>query len=231
MLDLLNSTCVQLYDDNGDVHLRGQLSGTFNSLLVSLTFATSMAFGPGPGQATCHLMTSSLMTHQRSDCNQTVCSVPTACRYTGIKSISTAPILWEYDFICACGQAWCNELLLWLRPNSVHGSLKSFELCEVGVGFPWFERVVLTSSFSDNEACSRWINPPGADTVCRPPFCFPMGGAYIELLWGHVSSQFIGTELIPVHAQVNKLISGRCCTPERRAFKFTLTVIWLFLVF
>ena len=172
VLDLLNSTCVQLDDDKRDVHLRGQLSGTFNSLLVSLTFATSMAFGPGPGQATCHPMTSSLMTHQRSDCNQTVCAIPTACRYTGIKSISIAPNLWAYDFICVCHQAWCNELLLWLRPNSVHGIPKGIQLCEVEVSFWWFVRVASTNSFCDDKACSRWINPPVADTVCRPHILF-----------------------------------------------------------
>ena len=136
--DLLNATCAQLDLNNADVHLRGQLTGTFDTVLVMLTMATSVAFGPGPGQATCHPMTSSLLTHQRSACNQTFCVIPAACRYIGYKAISPLPILWEYEFICVCDQAWCNELLLWLRPASVQGKLNRVQLCEVSVGFIWF---------------------------------------------------------------------------------------------
>ena len=89
------------------------------------------------GQAICHPMTSSLMTHRRFACNQTVCAVPTTCRYIGSQAISTAPILWEYDFICVCGQAVCNELLLWLRPDSVESQFNRVDLCEVGVRSIW----------------------------------------------------------------------------------------------
>ena len=136
--DLRNVTCAQIDLDNGDVQLRGELNGNFNSLLVMLTIATTIAFGPGPDQATCHPITSSLLTHQRSDCNQTFCAVPAACRYIGYKAVSTAPTLWEYEFICVCGQAWCNELLLWLRPDSVQGQRNRAHLCEVSVVFIWF---------------------------------------------------------------------------------------------
>ena len=136
--DLLNETCVQIDLYGGDVHIRGQFTGSFKSLNVSLTMATSIAFSPGSNQATCHLMTSTLMTHQRSDCNQVYCAVPIGCSYRGHKAISVAPILWEYDFICVCGQAWCNELLLWLRSDSVQGQFNRVDLCEVDVGFVWF---------------------------------------------------------------------------------------------
>ena len=136
--DLLNTTCAQLDLDKGDVQLLGQLNGDFNSLLVTLTMATTIAFGPGPGQTTCHPMTSSLLTHQRFACNQTFCAVPTTCRYIGYKVIPTASTLWEYEFICVCGQAFCNELLLWLRPGSVGGQPNRVQLCEVSVRFVWF---------------------------------------------------------------------------------------------
>ena len=136
MSDLLKVTCAQLELDARDVYLRGQLSGNFSSLKVKLTTATSVSFGPGPNQTTCQPMTSSLMTHQRSACNQTFCAVPTACSYTGNKAISTDPIYWEYDFICACSQSVCNELLLWLRP--VQGQHNRVELCEVDVWSLWF---------------------------------------------------------------------------------------------
>ena len=133
--DLPNATCAHLDLDDGDVHLRGQLTGTFNSLLVTLIMATSSAaFGPGPGQTSCHTTTSSLLTHQRSACNQTICAVPTVCSYTGNEAISTA--LWEYEFLCVCGHAICNELLLWLRPEE--GQLNRVQFCEVTVGFVWF---------------------------------------------------------------------------------------------
>ena len=135
---MLNTSCAQLDLADRDVHLRGQLTGTFNSLLVSMTMATSMTFGPRPGQVTRHPITSSLLTYQRSACNQTVCVVPATCSYTGNKVISTTPTLWEYDFVCICGQAWCNELLIWFHPTSVHGQLNSVALCEVGLLSTWF---------------------------------------------------------------------------------------------
>ena len=131
--DLLNSTCSQLNFDDRDIYLRGRFTGTFHILFVTLTTTTSLAFGPGPGQASCHPMTSSLMTHQRSVCNQTFCVVPTTCHYTGKKVISTVPTLWEYDFSCVCGQAWCNELWLWLWADSVQGQVNRVNICEVGV--------------------------------------------------------------------------------------------------
>ena len=136
MSDLLNTTCVHLNLNDRDVHLRGLLTVTFSRMIVKLTMANSIAFGPGPDRANCHPMTSSLMTHQRSACNQTFCAVPTACSYTGNKAISTDPCLWEYDFVCACSQFVCNELILWLR--SERGQLNRVDLCEVGVWSIWF---------------------------------------------------------------------------------------------
>ena len=132
----LNKTCAQLNLNDRDVHLHGVVTGTFSKVIVKLTIATSVAFGPGPGQITCHPMTSSLMTHQRSACNQTFCAVPTLCSYTGNKAILTDPTLWKYYFVCACSQLFCNELLLWIRP--VKAQLNRVDLCEVSVWSIWF---------------------------------------------------------------------------------------------
>ena len=135
--DLLNNTCAQLNLNDRDVHLHGVLTRTFSRVIVKLTIATSIAFGPGPCQTTCHPMTSSLMTHQRSACNHSFCAVPTLCSYTGNKAILTDPTLWEYDFVCACSQLVCNELLLWIRPVKVSltgsTSVKSVYLCANGI--------------------------------------------------------------------------------------------------
>ena len=139
MSDFLSATCVRIDFRGGDVHLRGQLTGNVNnSLHVTLTMATSIAFGPGPGQANCHPMTSSLLIHQRTACNQTVCAIPTACRYICNKVISTVPALWEYDFICVCDQAMYNELMLWLRPDAIQDQPNGIDLCEISVWSIWF---------------------------------------------------------------------------------------------
>ena len=58
MSDLLNVTCAHLNLYAGDVHLRSQLTGNFNSLFVTITMANSM-------QTNCLPMISSPMTHTR----------------------------------------------------------------------------------------------------------------------------------------------------------------------
>ena len=129
--DRLNDTCAQLDLNVRDVQLRGQSVTGYSSLLVTITMKTAFAFGPGPGQPTCHPMPSSLLAHLGSDCDQTFCDVPTTCRYLGDNTTSTPETYWHYDFICVCGQPVCNELVLWLRSGSVQGSPDRVTLCEV----------------------------------------------------------------------------------------------------
>ena len=132
-------SCAELDLNVGDVQLRGQSavqsgdqSATdYSSLLVTITMKTAIAFGPGPGQPTCHPIPSSLLAHHGSDCDQTFCDVPTTCRYLGDNTTSTPETYWHYDFICVCGQPVCNELVLWLRSGSVQGSFDRVTLCEV----------------------------------------------------------------------------------------------------
>ena len=131
VLDRLNDTCAQLDLNVGDVQLRGQSATEYSSLLVTITMKTAIAFGPGPGQPTCHPMPSSLLAHHGSYCDQTFCDVPTTCRYLGNKGTPTSPPYWHYNFICVCGQPVCNELVLWLRSGSVQGSFDRVTLCEV----------------------------------------------------------------------------------------------------
>ena len=132
--DMLNATCTYLNLYDNDIFLRGLLSIGYNKMLVRMIMTTpTLVFGPGPGQATCHPMVSSLLTHVRSDCNQTFCAVPTTCTYLGHEAIIAQSDLWQYDFICICGQSLCNELLLWLRS----GQFNRVGLCELGFRLYW----------------------------------------------------------------------------------------------
>ena len=129
--DIFNSTCAQLDLNDKDILLRGQLIGNYNSLMVTMIMTNSIAFGPEPRRGTCHPRPSSLLTHLGSGCNQSFCTVPTTCHYIGKDAISSDPTLWQYDFSCFCGQPACNELLLWLRPDSMQGQLNRIGLCEI----------------------------------------------------------------------------------------------------
>ena len=136
--DTIITTCAHLNLYGKDILLRGQLSIGYNRLGVRMIMTTHyFMFSPGPGQAICHQMLSSLMTHERSDCDQSFCAVPTTCNYLGNKVITTQPNLWQYDFICICGQPICNEILLWLRPNYMEGQFNSVSLCEFGFRLYW----------------------------------------------------------------------------------------------
>ena len=137
MSDMLNVTCAHfdLFDEG--VLLRGRLTEDFDSLLVTITMATSISFGPSLGQPTCHPMPSSLLTHQESGCNQTFCALPTTCRYLGNEAFSTVSTLWQYDFVCPCSQPACNELLLWFHRGSLQGTSNIISLCEVEVRPLW----------------------------------------------------------------------------------------------
>ena len=136
--DMLSTTCIYLDLFNKDILLRGQLSIGYDSLFVMMIMKTHTSlFGPRPGQAKCHPKLSLLMTHVRSDCNQTFCDVPTTCRFIGNETISTQPILMQYNFICSCGQPVCSELLLWLRSESVIRQLNQICLCEIRVRPYW----------------------------------------------------------------------------------------------
>ena len=137
--DMYSMTCADLSSNGEDLLLRGHFTRTYNSLLVTVTMSTSVAFGPGPGQPTCHPMSSSLLTHQRSDCNQIFCDIPTPCRYLGNTTVSTILTQWQYDFLCLCGQPVCNELLLWFHRDSVMGQLNMVSICEVDVRHLWIQ--------------------------------------------------------------------------------------------
>ena len=129
--DIFNSTCAQLDLNDKDILLRGQLIGNYSSLMVTVIMTNSVACGPESRRGTCHPMPSSLLTHLGSGCNQSFCTVPTTCHYLGKDTIWSDPTLWQYDFSCACGQPACNELLLWLHPDSMQGQLNMIGLCEI----------------------------------------------------------------------------------------------------
>ena len=135
--DTRHETCAPLDLHDGNVLLRGQVTGEYKHLFVKITMATSVVFGPGPSQAICYPMSSSLLTHLDSGCGQSFCDVPTTCRYLYNKVISTDPTFWQYDFSCVCGQALCSELLLWFRPDTVDGPINLVGLCEVDVKPQW----------------------------------------------------------------------------------------------
>ena len=143
--DMNITTCAHVGLNEGDIILRGELSADYTNLLVTVTMATNTTFGSRPGQHTCHPRPSSLLTHVGSHCNQTFCAVPTRCNYVDKEVISTEPNLWQYDFSCACGQHVCRELLLWLRPDSVHDHFHQVGVCEIIVA--WIDLLILTSHF------------------------------------------------------------------------------------
>ena len=135
--DDLNTTCTQLDLSGGEVLLRGQLSLDMNSLHVTMIMGSSVAFGPGP---VCQPMASSLLIQRQSDCGQNFCVIPATCHYLGNTVISTDPTLWQYDFICICGQPVCMELLLWLRVDSAHDRVNHpVNLCAI-VARPWWRK-------------------------------------------------------------------------------------------
>ena len=132
--DMLNTTCTHFNPYGKGIFLRGLLPAGYNKLLVRMIMTTpTFVFGPGPGQDTCHPMISTLLTHVRSDCNQTFCAVPTTCNYLGNEATVTQLDLWQYNFICICDQSVCNELLLWLRS----GQFNRVGLCELSIKLYW----------------------------------------------------------------------------------------------
>ena len=148
MSGMIGRNCAELNLHDGDVLLRGQLTGTYNTLLVTITMATFISFGPGPGQPACHPMTSSMLTHHESGCSLAFCAVPTTCRYLGNKAVSRISTLWQYDFFCVCTQPVCNELLLWFHQDSVQDQLNMVSLCEVDVSPLWLWYHILRSLYT-----------------------------------------------------------------------------------